>query len=221
MEIVLSVPALIVTSAFPILARAAARDRARMDYALTRITEVGVILGLFIALEIWVLAPLAVQIVSGGRDHDTILALRLQGLSMPASFIVSALGFGLLSLRENRALLTANATALGVAVAASLALIGPLGAPGGGLAISIAEFVLATTLGLFLRSRVSLFVSARIAAAAPVAAAAVAAGLVLPEVAGAIAAAVLYFGVLVAMRVVPAEVIEALVPGAAARSGRA
>jgi O-antigen/teichoic acid export membrane protein len=220
MEIVLAVPALIVTSAFPILARAAARDRARMEYALTRITEVGLILGMFIALEIWVLAPLAVQIVSGGRGHDTILALRLQGLSMPASFMVSALAFGLLSLRQNRALLVANATALAVAVAASLALIGPLGPPGGGLAISIAELVLAIALGLFLRPRVSLSVPSRIAAVAPVAAVAVAAGLVLPEVAGAIVAAVLYFGALLALRVIPEEVIEALAPGVAARFAR-
>jgi hypothetical protein len=55
--------------------------------------------------------------------------------------------------------------------------------------------------------------------ALPAAAAAWALGTVLPEVAGAVAATALYFGVLFASGVVPREVIEALV--GARRSGRA
>jgi hypothetical protein len=42
---------------------------------------------------------------------------------------------------------------------------------------------------------------------------------VLPEVAGAVVATIVYFGVLLALRIVPREVIEALAGGA--RSARA
>ena len=181
MEIALAVPAIIVASAFPILVRAAAHDRARLDYALTRIAEVGVILGLWFALMIWLLAPLAVDLVSGGRSDETIGALRLQGLSMPASFLVAAGGSALLSLRDNRGLLISNAAAFVVALAAALALIGPLGAEGGGLAIAIAEVGLAASLALFVRRGAQLRVPRRLAIAVPVAAGAWALGTVLPR----------------------------------------
>jgi O-antigen/teichoic acid export membrane protein len=219
MEIALAVPALIVTSAFPILVRAASHDRARLEYALTRIVEVGIILGLWVAMMIWVLAPLAVDIVSGGRSHETIGALRLQGLSMPASFLVSAWAFALLSLRDNRGLLVANLSAFVVALMASLLLIGSLGAEGGGLAITIAEVSLAMLLGFFVRRGTRLHVTRRMAYVLPVAALACAVGLLLPEVAGAIAATAIYFGVLLALRIVPVEIMEAFAGGA--RSGRA
>lgn len=210
MEIALAVPALIVTSAFPVLVRAAQNDRARLNYALTRIVEVGLILGLWMALMIWVLAPLAIDIMSGARSHDTITALRLQGISMPASFLVSAWGFTLLSLRDNRGLITSSASALAIALIGSLVLIGPLGAPGGGLAITIAEVGLAAMMAFFVRRGARLDVSRRMAWAAPVGAVATVVGLVLPEVPGALAATMVYFGSLLALRVVPAEVIEAL-----------
>jgi O-antigen/teichoic acid export membrane protein len=219
MEIALAVPALIVASAFPILVRAAANDRERLDYALTRIAEVGVILGLWVALTIWLLAPLAVDLVSGGRSGETIGALRLQGLSMPASFLVAAGGSALLSLRDNRNLLVANASAFVVALVASLALIGPLGAEGGGLAITVAEVTLAALLAAAVVRDTNVRVPARLLAAVPVAFAAWALGEVLPEVAGAIAATALYFGVLLALRLVPREVIEALAGGARSARG--
>jgi O-antigen/teichoic acid export membrane protein len=219
MEIALSIPALIVASAFPILVRAASHDRARLNYALTRIVEVGVILGLWVALIIWLLAPLAVDVVSGGRSHETIGALRLQGLSMPASFLVAAGGSALLSLRDNRGLLIANAGALVTALVASLLLIGPLGAEGAALAITIAEVGLATLMAVFARRGAQLHVPARLLLALPAAAAGWALGTALPEVAGAVVATALYFGVLLALRVVPREVIEALAGGA--RSARA
>jgi O-antigen/teichoic acid export membrane protein len=220
MEIVLAVPALIVTSAFPILARAADRDRARLDYALTRIVEVGIILGLWISLSIWLLAPLAIDVASGARTHETIMALRLQGLSMPASFLVATWGFALLSLRDNRALLIATATTLVITLMLSLALIGPLGAKGGALSIVAAEVALAALYGFFVRRRTNLSVKRRTVVLAPLAAAAaVGIGLVLPEGVGFVVATAVYFGVLLALRVVPAEVIEAL--GGRARSGPA
>lgn len=220
MEIALAIPALVVTSAFPILARAGDRDRARLQYALTRIVEVGVILGFWISLSVWLLAPLAIDLVSGHRTHETIQSLRLQSLSMPGSFLVSALGLGLLSVRDNRGLLLSNLAAFGCSLVLSLTLIAPLGARGGALAIALTETALALVYGLFLRRSVRLTPAVRTLVAAPLtAAAAVGVGLLLPEVVGAVVATLLYFGVLLALRVVPAEIIEAL-PGRA-RSARA
>jgi O-antigen/teichoic acid export membrane protein len=219
MEVALAVPALIVASAFPILVRAATNDRARLDYAVTRIAEVGIILGFWVALMIWLLAPLAVDIVSGGRSHETIGALRLQGLSMPASFIVAAGGAALLSLRDNRGLLIANGGALVTALAASLLLIGPLGAEGGGLAITIAEVGLAASLVFFVRRHTVSHTPVRVLLAAPVAIVAWGVGSLLPEIAGAVVATALYFGAVLALKVVPREVIEAFV--GRARSDRA
>jgi O-antigen/teichoic acid export membrane protein len=213
MEIVLAVPGVIVTSAFPILARAAQNDRARLDYALSRIGEVGVILGTWIALSLWLLAPLAIDLVSGGRNSETIWALRLQSLSMPASFLIASWAAGLLSLRANRDLLLVNSSALVTSLVLSLALIGPLGAKGGALAISLTELLLAAAYGLAVRRRSALRLAPRVTLLVPVVtAAAVAAGFLMPgpEPIGAIVATAIYFGVLLAARAVPAEILEAL-----------
>ena len=64
-EVVGVLPWMLVSAGFPILARAARDDEARLGYALQKIFEVAVVLGVFIALGLAVAAPFAIEVVAG------------------------------------------------------------------------------------------------------------------------------------------------------------
>jgi O-antigen/teichoic acid export membrane protein len=212
-EVLLAVPPLMVATALPVLTRAARDDRERLRYALGRIAEVGVIVGCWVAAMIWLLAPLAIDVVSGSRDDGAITALRFQGLSMPASFLVAAWGTGLLTLSDARALVRCNATAAAVAVALALALLPGMGAEGGALAISVTEMTLAGLYAVALRKSVQTGLPPAVVVLSVVAAAAVVlAGSLVPALVGAIVFGAAYFGVLHLLGVIPPEVLEAFLP---------
>lgn len=213
-EIVSAIPWLLVTSAFPVLVRAARDDRDRLRYALQRLFEVSVIAGVWMALVVWVGAPFAIDVVGGDDYAPAVDPLRALGFAMISSFLVATWGLALLSLRRHITLLVTNTVALLLAAGATLVLEPALGATGAAIATAGAELVLALIYVVVLvRLRPDLLPSGRIVGRVALAAAAAIAPAIafdLPSVALAGIATTLYFGVLLALKAIPTEVIEAL-----------
>ncbi|MEA2419555.1 MAG: hypothetical protein QOE60_1761 [Thermoleophilaceae bacterium] len=143
-EAIAVIPWLVVSSGFPILARAARDDRERLRYGLQRLFEVALIVGAGIALALMLTARFAIEVVGGLPEfEDSVPVLRVLALALVTSFLVATWSFALLSLREHRALLVANAVAAVVAAAGTIVLAGAFDAMGAAVATVAAEAVLA------------------------------------------------------------------------------
>ena len=150
-DVLLVVPQLVVGSAFPIFARAARDDSARLAYGVHRMFDATLCLGGLIALALVLGAPAASAIVAGPDFDGAIPVLRLQGLALIGSFAAAVLGYAMLSLRMHREVLIASGAALVVSVAATFALAPPHGAEGAAIATILGEVALAVTGLLLLR----------------------------------------------------------------------
>lgn len=144
-DVLVGVPPLIAGAAFPILARVAAqRDDDRLHYAAGRLLETSLVLGTAMALGLVLGAKFVIAIFGGAQFAPSVPVLRIQGLALIATCVAVAAGHVLLALRRHRAILVANAAALVMSVALSLALIPVLQAKGAAIAVVLAEFTLAT-----------------------------------------------------------------------------
>jgi O-antigen/teichoic acid export membrane protein len=137
------IPGLLVSSAFPILARAARDDTTRLAYAVQRLFEILFLLGLGVALCTAVGADLAIRVVAGSKFEPSVDVLRIQAIALFASFLLAVWGFALLSLSLYRGILVANAAALVVSVALTLALAPSHGAEGAAVSTVVGEATLA------------------------------------------------------------------------------
>lgn len=138
-----AVPGLLVNGAFPLLARAARDDRLRLAYALQRILEVSLILGIAATLAMLGGAQFVIRIVASPRFAAAAPVLQIQSLAMIASFVLAGWGYALLSLERHRAILAANALALVLSCVVTFLLAGSDGAQGAALATLIGESALA------------------------------------------------------------------------------
>lgn len=143
-EVLIGVPAMLFGAIFPVIARAVHTDRPRFDRATVRMFELGVIVGAFVAMCVVLAAPFLVQILTGSMDHPSVPVLRIQAAGLLLTFVASATGYPLLSLRRNRALLVANLGSLVVAVTLTLLLASDHGAQGAATAAVCAELTLAS-----------------------------------------------------------------------------
>ncbi|HWY90139.1 MAG TPA: oligosaccharide flippase family protein, partial [Solirubrobacteraceae bacterium] len=103
-ELVNGVPWLLAGAVLPVLAIAAASDPERLRYVAGRVFEGGVIVGGWFAIVIVVGAGFAIHVVAGAEGQPAIGVLRILGIGVTATFLVSSWGFVLLSLRMHRAL---------------------------------------------------------------------------------------------------------------------
>lgn len=211
-EVLLGIPAMVMAAAWPILARAERADEARFAYAMRRMLELATIFGLWMAMCCVVGAQVAIDLLAGDAAQPSVDVLRIQGLTLIATALGVAAGYGLLAQRRHAALLWMNALGLIGSVTLTLVLVGPLGAQGAAIATLSAESIMALGVtAVLLRTRPEL---AGGLAAAPllvaVAGAAVAAGLLLdlPALVGLAIANVVFLGGLVAVRRFPPEVWE-------------
>jgi O-antigen/teichoic acid export membrane protein len=220
LETATTIPPLLVSSALPVLARAARDDRARFDYAGRRLAETMVLSGVGLALVVFFGARFAVDLVAGAKFESSVGVLRILACALIGTFVISARGYALLSLGRLRAMLVSNAIALTVVFAAGIPLISAHGAKGGGIALLAAELTLACCYEIALtrgrsQLRPSLGFVARVVLAVAVAGAVTAvAGL--PSLPAAVLAGAVYALAAIALRVVPAEVRHALLPRKAA-----
>jgi len=209
------VPGLLVGSALPLLARAARDDRQRLAYALSRIYEVSLILGVAASLALLGGASFVIEVIAGPAYAAAAPVLRIQGLAMIATFVLAGWSFALISIKRYGALLAVNTAALIVSCALTLALAASHGAQGAAWATICGESTLAAgSLVVLLRGhpelRPPMAILAKVAfAAAPATVLALASGL--PSLARALLAVALY-GLLIALtRAVPAEITQ-LIP---------
>lgn len=203
----------VVSAGFPIVARAAGRDPDRLRYALQRLFEVSLILGVWMTVLIVIGAQFAIDVVAGPGFQASVSALRIQGLAVITAFLAATWGLALLSLKAYRALLVGNALALVVAAVVTVLLVPGLGADGGAAATVAAEttLVLAYLVGL-VRARPNLRPSLAIVPKVGLAAAASLAPALLslhPVIKGAIAS-VVFFAVMFALKGVPPELLAAV-----------
>jgi O-antigen/teichoic acid export membrane protein len=212
--VVAAVPGLAVSTAFPLLTRAARDDEVRLAYALDRLFATTVVGGGLVALALFAGASVALDVVAGAGYDGAAPALRLQAWALLASFVLAPAAFALLSLRLHRQIAVANLLALATSAALTLLLAPDEGATGAGVATLVAETVLMlTTLGLLLRARPDLrphlgvVAKTAFALAAGVAAAELSGLPALPATVLAVAA---YGAIVLATRAVPAELRELL-----------
>jgi O-antigen/teichoic acid export membrane protein len=149
-----SAPAVLVTTAFPVLVRAASDDAERFVAAITQLLQAMLLLGCGVAVVTIVGASSIVEI-AGGADYAAAAdVLRVQGGVLAISFLLPVLGFALLAQERHRALLAANVCGLGAMLLATPLLIDADGARGAAWAQLAGESVLFAgyALGLRLRS---------------------------------------------------------------------
>jgi O-antigen/teichoic acid export membrane protein len=213
-EVLIAVPSLIIGAAFPILARAARDDHDRLDYAAGRLVEVGVVIGVWLALGIFLAAGPIITLLAGDQSDPSVGLLRIQSLALVATFVIVTSGYVLLSLHQHRTILLANVIGLATSVGLSAVLVPAYGATGAAVALLAAEVTLATTtLGAVIRLRPA--VARALWRVPAVVAAGATAGLIglVPGVPALVATAVallVYPLLLIVVRRFPPEVSDAL-----------
>lgn len=209
------IPGLLVGGALPMLARAARDDRERLAYALQRIFEVSLILGVAAAIGLLGGAQFVIHVIAGPQFASAAGALRIQGIAMVASFLTAGWGFALISLKRYGSLIAANAAAFLVSCILTVSLAASHGAEGAALATLCGEATLAAaSLIVLLRGapqlRPLLAVVPKVAVAA-IPAVVLALSLGLSSLVRALLALALYGLLILLTRAVPREIIE-LIP---------
>lgn len=206
--VLVTIPALMVTAALPILARSARDDAERLRYAVSRLYVVGLTVGALMAVVVAAAAPVAIEIVAGAGYERSIDVLRIHGLALMLSFLAAAGGYALLSTGRHSALLVANAAALVTSATLTIWLGRSIGAQGAALANVAGEAVLTVGYGIGLRRsglRSEARAWTRVLAAAAGAAAPI---LFLPSLAATFAGVALFVAILALLGGIPAEGAE-------------
>lgn len=207
-------PPLLVSSALPILARAARDDTERFDYASRRLVETMLLAGCGLALALFLGAAFAVKVIGGPGFEHSVVVLRILAVALLGTFVISARGYALFSLDRLRSILACSAIALIVVLACGVPLISAYGAKGAAIALVAAELTLSLSYEWALaRKRPGLRLDPRFvlrAAAATLLAGATASVLGLPSAAAAALGVSLYVAALLALGIIPLEVREAL-----------
>lgn len=212
-EAILMVPGLLTAAAFPIVARAAHDDHERLSYSLQRLFDMALILGAWTALCVVLGAGPAIDFVGGSEFGPAEPVLRVQGIALASSYLVTVWATGLWALRDQRALAWANAVGVATAVLLTASLIPSYGALGAAVAMTIAEALLTAIYGFALmRNRPHLRPSLTVV---PKCVAAVAPAFALwftplPDLVKVLLGTVVFYALLAAFRGVPVEIKKAL-----------
>jgi O-antigen/teichoic acid export membrane protein len=206
------VPWLLAGSVLPVLAVAASEPE-RLRYVAGRVFEGAVIAGGWFAIVIVIGARFGIEVIAGAAGQPSIGVLRIMGIGVTATFLVSSWGFVLLALRMHRALVIANAGALALAIALSVVLIPMLHAQGGATTSAVLELTLASSYVAILSRRGIVPPPRFLVRFAPALAVGLGVGalllLVHPVVAVAIGS-LAYFSVLWSLRAIPSELVDTL-----------
>jgi O-antigen/teichoic acid export membrane protein len=213
-SVLIAIPALTVGAALPILARAARDDAERLGYALTRLYEVTLIVGVWLALAIALGAGFVVHVLTGGRSTAPVAVLQIQSIALVTQFVTAVWSYGLLSLHRHRAMLQVSLGSLLISVVIAFVLIPPLKARGAAIAFSSAEVVLALSSYALLRAaKPDLGFPWRVSASVLAAAAGAGAVAVVPDLSSlamALIGSAIYFALLLLLRAIPSELWHAM-----------
>jgi O-antigen/teichoic acid export membrane protein len=214
LAVVNGIPLVLVTSAFPILLRAASDDRERLRYTLQRLIEGNLLLGGWLSLLVVAGAPFAVHVIGGPGYHGAATVLRILGAGVIATFLWVVFSVTLLSLRAYRVLITTSSAMVALAIVLCALLIPAHGARGAAIVTLTLEVTLALAYAIALVARErslapTLALPARILAALAIAFAAALAAPVSSLPSALIGTVVLALAAL-ALRALPVELAAAL-----------
>lgn len=133
------IPGLVGSSALPVLARAARDNHDQLTYVVKRFLEVSAAAGIGIALVMAAGSHFVILLLAGHKFRDASGVLEVQSFAMIATFVTAPCSYGLVSLRMYGRLLSANAVALAVTLAATLVLAHSDGARGAAIATILGE----------------------------------------------------------------------------------
>ena len=213
-EVAAGLPVALVATTFPILARAARDDHARLGYALQRVLEIALIGGVGLSLGVGLGADTIISLLGGEGARRAAEVLRILAPILAVVFLTTSWQHALFALGRYRALLAINSVAFAFMVPAVLVLVPLMAAKGAAIAVLTGETVLMLLSSLaLLRSRRGLRPGLRTVPRVLLAAAAgLAIGLVpaLPVVVATLAGLTAYGVVLAVSGAVPGELREAL-----------
>lgn len=222
--VIASIPGLMVTSALPLLARAARDDADRLEFALQRLFEVALIAGVGVGVILITGAAPIIAVIAGPRYSGAVGPLRIEGVAVLGTCLTPVWSTGLLALHRHAALLVCNLIALVVTAGLTLGLAPVIGARGAAVATVAGEWAVAIGLLVALvRANRQLAPSAlTVAPRVALAAAAALAMLLLPipDVAQLALAVAVYAAMIAVLRALPRELLE-LIPGRSTRVRRA
>lgn len=212
LEVLIVIPGLMVTGVFPIFARSAIDDHERFAFAVSRVFDSALIVGVWFVLALALGAPLAIHAIGADEFSKAIGVLRIQAFGLGGSFVGAVWGMALLSLRRNRELMLVNLGALAMGTVLVVALASAYGAEGAAAGTAITEIFLAIVVPFVLmhtdRHLVpSMRVVPRIALAGGLAGA-VALIPGLPALAMVALATVVYVAILLAVHAIPEELLQ-------------
>lgn len=219
--VIASIPGLVVTSALPLLARAARDDTDRLEFALRGLFEVALIAGVGVGVMLVVGASPIIEVIAGPRYTGAVGPLRIEGAAVLGTCLTPVWSLALVALHRHAALLICSLVALVVTAGLTLGLTPSIGASGAAVATVAGEWVLAISLlvALVAANRQLRPNPRRVAPRVALAGGAALATMVLPISAAVqlVLALVIYTAIILALRALPREIWE-LVPARLQRS---
>jgi O-antigen/teichoic acid export membrane protein len=211
-EILLGVPQMMIGAAFPILAHAHVADERRLAYALQRMGEAALLVGLGLGLVLALGAVPIVKVLGGAEFAGAADALRIQSVAIAGAFMTQLGTLALVAVQRQRQLLLVNLLALVVVLVLGLTLIPLWDANGAALAASIGEVVLAiASLTMLARARPALRPDLRYVPKLLLAAGGgvLCVLLPIPDVLQTVAGVIVYGALAWLFRAIPLELVEA------------
>jgi O-antigen/teichoic acid export membrane protein len=214
--VIASIPAMMVATALPLLARAARDDSDRLEFALQRLFEVALIAGVGVGVILVVGAGPIIDVIGGHGFSGSVAPLRIEGAAVLGTCLTPVWSTGLLAQHRHTAQLTCNLIGLVVIVGLTLGLAPVIGARGAAVATVGGEWMVAicflVALRLVNRRLVpkALRVTPRVVLAGGAAVATML--LPIPAIAQLAIAIALYAAIILVLRALPRELLEML-PG--------
>jgi O-antigen/teichoic acid export membrane protein len=213
-EMLLGLPALILSVALPLLSVAGDEDDSRLRRALQSMTEASLLIATLLVVGIGILAEPGIRLVGGDEYLGAVPVLRIQALALIPVFLVQTWQLGLIAGRAQRAMAVANGLALVLVLALGLAFVPSGGAEAAAWVAVAAETGLALFLWIALHrtnpaGAPSLRSAWKVAVAAGLA---VGAGYLLRDspVVGACVATVVFVALAIVTRAVPLDLYHAI-----------
>jgi O-antigen/teichoic acid export membrane protein len=206
------IPLILVSTAFPVLARAAHTDQERLQYAVQRLFDIALIVGTWMALATGLGAGIAIKIVAGADFEPAVPVLEILSVALLSGFLAVTGALALVSMHRHLALLVGNLAGLAAIIVLAAILVPDHGAEGAAVAVVIADSLLVVLYAAVLfGSRIVHYdpeLVPRVAVAAVLALALVFTPL--EDIPLVVAATAVYWLVLLLLRGLPGEVIDAL-----------
>ena len=212
-EMLFMVPTVLFAVVLPVTTVASSEDPRRLRYVLQRMSEVGLIVSVYVAIALAIVAEPVIRILGGEEYVDAAPVLQIQVFALIGFFLNQAWATVLISMKEQRRIAIANAIALAALFALGLALIPPFGIEGAAVAAVVADTLLALLLLVAIaRARRDIVPDLRFAWKVALAAGLAVAAVLLPGSPwiAFVVATVVYWAAVALLRLTPPEVIDAL-----------